>query len=212
MAIYKNAILGEFSGTIGAVVGSSWKGIPVIRSKPIRKKTGTSVLQDQQRAKFLLMSRFLHPLTDLLNQTFQKSAVGMSCFNKAFSENKGAITGDYPVIRIDYPKIILSKGRLPLGEPPTISSPESGKLLLTWKTGDGISELLTAGGVFIAAYNEEFNRWILGQDDIREGNNSFMLDLTPFMGKQVQTYVGFISRNGQKIAQSRWMGAVDVLA
>jgi hypothetical protein len=211
MAIYKNGILGEFSGTIGAVVGSSWKGIPVIRSKPVRKKAGTTILQDQQRAKFLLMSRFLHPLNGLLNETFQQSAVGMSCFNKAFSENKGAIAGDYPSIGIDYSGIVLSKGRLPLGEPPTISSPESGKLLLTWKTGDGINELLTAGKAFIAAYNEEFNRWIVGQYSITNGSTSCMLEVLPFSGKPVQTYIGFISRRSQKLSQSRYMGSIDVL-
>jgi hypothetical protein len=28
MAIYQQGILGAFSGKVGAVVGSSWKGIP----------------------------------------------------------------------------------------------------------------------------------------------------------------------------------------
>ncbi len=112
------------------------------------------------------MSGFLKPLKDLLRKTFEQSAVGMSWFNKAFSENKSAITGNYPAITIDYPKIVLSKGRLPLGEPPAISSPEKGKLLLTWKIGDGIDNDLTAGSAFIAAYQEELNRWIIGQYEI----------------------------------------------
>ena len=211
MAIYKNGILGEFTGTIGSVVGSSWRGIPVMRGKPIRKKTGFTVLQEQQRARFLLVSGFLRPLTGLLNQTYQKSAVGMTCFNKALSENKAAITGDYPSIKIDYPRIVLSKGRLPLGEPPVISSPEGGKLLLSWKTGDGINEFLTAGTAFIAAFNEELNRWIMGQYDIPEGTLSFMLEVGPFRGRPVQTYIGFISRSGQKNSQSRYMGPVNVL-
>ena len=212
MATYSNGILGAFSGKIGNVVGSSWKGIPVIRSKPIRKKTGHSVLQEEQRARFLLMSKFLRPLTDLFNQTFQKSAVGMSCFNKAFSINKQSITGNYPSIAIDFPRIALSKGRLPLGEPPTISSPESGKLLLSWKTGDGINRLLTNGSAFIAVYNEEFGRWIFGQHFIAEGNSSFMLDVIPFSGRPVQTYIGFISKGCQKISESRYMGVIQVLS
>jgi hypothetical protein len=57
MATYNN-ILGEFSGKVGAVVSSSWKRIPVIRSKPVRKKTGYSILLEQQKARFLLMSGF----------------------------------------------------------------------------------------------------------------------------------------------------------
>ena len=211
MAIYSNGILGEFSGKIGAVVGSSWKGIPVIRSKPIRKKTGYSILQEQQKARFLLMSRFLRPLNDLLNQTFQNSAVGMSCFNKAFSENKLAIKGNYPAFAIDYPRIVLSKGRLPLGEPPTVSSPETGKLLLGWKTGDGINRHLTDGSAFIAAHCEELGRWIFGQYVISDGNSSFILDVTPFRGKTVQAYIGFISKGRKRISESRYMGPVNIL-
>src|SRR5579862_4954230 len=115
MAIYTNGILGPFSGTIGSVIGSSWRGIPVIRSKPVQKKTELTILQEQQIAKFSLMTKFLRPLTDLLNQTFQKPGVGKTCFNQAFSVNYPAITGEHPAIGINYSRIMLSKGRLPLG-------------------------------------------------------------------------------------------------
>jgi Family of unknown function (DUF6266) len=210
MATYKNGILGSFSGKIGSVVFTTWNGIPVIRSKPIRKNTKPSPLQEQQRARFKLISGFLKPLKDLLIQTFQQSAAGMSWFNKALSENKSAITGNYPLITIDYPKILLSKGKLPLGEPPMISSPESGKLLLTWKIGDGIDKDLTAGSAFIAAYQEELNRWIIGQNEINDGIDSCVLEVEPFAGKAVQTYIGFISKNNLKKSESRYMGLVNI--
>ena len=210
MATYRNGILGSFSGTVGSVVFTTWKGIPVIRSKPIRKNSTPSVFQEQQRARFKLISVFLKPLKELLKQTFGQSAVGMSWFNKALSENKSSITGNYPDIVIDYPKIVLSKGRLPLGEPPSISSPETGKLLLTWKIGDGIDKDLTAGSAFIAAYQEELNRWIIGQYAINEGITSCILEVEPFASKAVQTYIGFISKNNLKKSESRYMGLVNV--
>jgi hypothetical protein len=211
MAIYRNGILGEFSGTVGTVVGSSWKGIPVIRKKPVRKQTADTFLQKRQKARFVLMTKFLRPLTDLFNQTFQNSAFGMSCYNKAFSENSQAISGDYPAIAIDYPRIVLSKGRLPFGEPPTISSHEEGKLLLSWKTGDGIDRQLTSGSAFIAAYSEELSRWIFAQYPISESQSSCLLDVGPFKGKSAQTYIGFISKSCKKVSESRYMGAVNIL-
>ena len=135
----------------------------------------------------------------------------MTSLNKAFSENKNAVRGDYPAVAVDFPKIILSKGKLPLGEPPTLTSPEAGKLLLTWKTGDGINRLLTAGTAFIAAYCEELNRWIFGQYLIEDNVNSFMLDVVPFKGKSVQTYIGFISESSQRFSESRYMGQISIL-
>jgi len=211
MATYNNGILGPFSGKIGNVVGSSWNGIPVIKAKPVRKNFEVSALQQLQRARFQLIMNFLQPLTELLNQTFKKSAVGMSCLNKALSENRHAVSGDYPAMAIDFPKIVMSKGKLPLGEPPILVSPEAGKLLLTWKTGDGINRLLTAGSAFIAAYCEEFNRWIFGQYQIADSMNSFLLNVAPFNGKQVQTYIGFISKGSQRFSESRYMGQINIL-
>ncbi len=211
MATYKNGILGSFSGTVGSVVFTTWKGIPVIRSRPIRKNNTPSALQEQQRARFKLISCFLKPLKDLFKQTFGQSAVGLSWFNKALSENKSAIAGDYPAMAIDYPKIVLSKGRLPLGEPPTISSEESGKLSLTWKIGDGIDNDLTAGSAFIAAYQEELNRWIIGQYEINDGVTSCILEVEPFAGKAAQTYIGFISKTSPKKSEGRYMGVINVL-
>jgi len=203
--------MGSFSGKIGSVVFSTWKGVPVIRSKPIRKNYTPTALQEQQQAKFKLISGFLRPLNDLLKQTFEQSAVGMSWFNKALSENMSAITGNYPALTIDYSRIVLSKGRLPLGEPPAISSPEAGRILLTWKIGDGIDKDLTAGTAFIAAYQVELNRWIFGQYAINDGITSCILEVEPFTGKAVQTYIGFISKTCPGKSESRYMGLIDIL-
>jgi hypothetical protein len=212
VAKYKNGILGTFSGTVGSVVFSTWKGIPVIRSKPKYRNTIRSVAQLQQMEKFKLISAFLKPLKDLLKETLELSASDVSWFNKALSENKSAITGNFPALAIDYPSIVLSKGRLPLGEPPAISSPESGKLLLTWKIGDGIDRDLTEGSAFIAAYQEELNRWIIGQYAINEDITSCILLVEPFSGKAVQTYIGFISKTSPKKSESRYMGVLNVLS
>jgi len=212
VATYNNGILGPFSGTIGNVVGSSWKGIPVIKAKPVRKNFEVSALQQEQKAKFQLIMKFLQPLNELLNQTFKKSAVGMSGLNKALSENRNAVSRDYPAMAIDFSKVVLSKGKLPLGEPPTLISSEAGKLLLTWKTGDGINRLLTSGSAFIAAYCEEFNRWIFGQYTIADSVSSFMLEVAPFNGRNVQTYIGFISKGSQRFSESRYMGQISILS
>ncbi len=212
MATYSNGILGTFSGSVGSVVFSTWKGIPVIRSKPIHRNTIPTISQLEQREKFKLISAFLKPLKDLLKETFGLSASNMSWFNKALSENKSAITGKYPNQTIDYSRIVLSKGRLPLGQPPVISSPESGKILLSWNIGDGIDRDLTAGNTFVAAYQEEFNRWIIGQYAINEGITSCILEVESFAGKAVQTYIGFISANSPKKSESRYMGVLNVLS
>ena len=51
MGTFKNGILGGFSGTLGPAVGSSWKGINVIRSRPTRKRYRTSEEKTRQNNK-----------------------------------------------------------------------------------------------------------------------------------------------------------------
>lgn len=49
MGTYKNGIAGPFSGKIGGVVGSGWKGIDYIRSIPRKSKGPPS---DRQKVIF----------------------------------------------------------------------------------------------------------------------------------------------------------------
>jgi len=56
MGTFKNGILGGFSGTLGPAVGSSWKGINVIRSRPPRKRCRSSEEQARQMARMTLMT------------------------------------------------------------------------------------------------------------------------------------------------------------
>ncbi len=116
MGTLNEGFLGGFSGTLGTAVGSKWKRKNVIRSRPPRKRGNSSDSQIAQQAKFKTMNKFLRPITDLLNVTYRKSALGMMYgFNRAFSDNsvRGAVTGEYPFVC--YPttaRILLGKGSL----------------------------------------------------------------------------------------------------
>ena len=52
MAKIKQGILGGFSGKVGGVVGSSWKGIAVMKAKPLSVANPRTASQVIQRTKF----------------------------------------------------------------------------------------------------------------------------------------------------------------
>ena len=91
MGTFSKGLYGAFKGKVGSLVGSTWKGIEVLRSKPAAGKGKFSPEQLQQQAKFALMTKFLQPLTSLINTTYAATAVQMSGFNKAFLVNNEAI-------------------------------------------------------------------------------------------------------------------------
>ena len=62
MGKIKQGILGGFSGKVAGVVGSSWKGIAVIKARPLSVANPKSPLQVAQRgamAQIVMVARLL---------------------------------------------------------------------------------------------------------------------------------------------------------
>ena len=103
MGTINKGILGGFSGTVGTVVGGTWKGIDYMRSKTNRRNFNPSQKQLEQQLKFALVMRFVQPMAGLLNISFRDFAIKMTGINNAFAYTiNNAITGVYPTYAIDY--------------------------------------------------------------------------------------------------------------
>lgn len=63
MGTIKQGILGGFSGKVGTVIGSSWKGISYMRGRAQNVKNPQTEKQIEQRSKFALTLDFLKPIT-----------------------------------------------------------------------------------------------------------------------------------------------------
>ena len=105
MGIINKGILGGFSGNVGPVVGSTWKGITYMKSLPNKKSKTSTVKQIEQQLKFALIMRFTQTMTALLELTYKAYANGMTAFNAAFAYNiQNAVTGNSPDFEVDYQK------------------------------------------------------------------------------------------------------------
>jgi hypothetical protein len=212
MGTIEKGFMGGFKGKLGTAVGATWKGLNVIRSRPPRKRTGEpSDSQLEAQAIFALLSNFLRPLADLFDRTYKKSAVGMSGVNKAFSENKRAFTGTFPDLTIDYPKVVLGRGSLQNLQAPAATSAVTGRLQFTWTDNSGKNKALSSDLVFVAAYSPDLDEWEFHQDAAPRNAGSFVLDVPAFAGKPVQTYMGVMSADKKKIADSQYTGVVNIL-
>jgi hypothetical protein len=211
MGTHKQGILGAFSGKVGTVIGSTWKGIWVMRGLTTAKRGKPNQAQLIQQAKFTMMVKFLQPLSSLVGQTYDTSPEEMSGFNKAFSDNiRNAVTGVYPALAIDYSKVILSKGSLNNVDTVSAASTAAGKLAFTWTDNSG-GTVLPTDKAFVAAYSADLNRWIFAQNSAARNAGTYSLDVTAFSGKAVQTYIGFLSADGQTVSNSLFTGQVNVL-
>jgi hypothetical protein len=209
MAKIQRGIFGGFSGTIGGMVFSSWKGRPVVKKLPVRSKKDPSPAQLEQRVKFTLLGNFFKPLVPVLNKAFEKSKLHMTGFNKAISDNKDIITGDYPDFRIDYTKVILCKEEVGRKDAVTVAAGADGKLIFTVGK-NALYDMRTMSTLFfIAAYEEESERWIYKMDPVLSDDQTCELNLNPFQSKAVHTYAGIMPYVG-KYTSSLYTGMVSI--
>ncbi len=210
MGTYQKGIMGAFSGTIGTVIGGSWRDIDYMRSRPtIRKRTPTEKQLDQQ-ARFTTAVEFETTMTGLLETSFKNYAVKMSGYNSALSYNlKNAITGKYPDYSIDYSVALISRGKLPNAVSPA-ATVTGDTVFFTWMDNSGTAEAKPDDAAILvmhcAALKTTFYTLNGGTRNSGAGN----IDATIFKGNTVQTWLGFISANGELVANSFYTGELTV--
>ena len=212
MGTYQKGILGGFSGTVGNVVGGSWKGIDYMRSKGNRRTTTTSQKQKEQQAKFAVIARFQQPLSGLLAVSFKSFAVRMTGANSAMSYNlRNGISGVYPDYTIDFSNILVSRGDMPNATNPAAAAGTAGIVTFSWTNNAGSGKAKDTDKAIMVAYCEELQQSVYTDagPDRSEGTANFAL--AAFSGKQVQTWLGFISEDGKLVATSAFTGAINVV-
>jgi len=213
MGKLSNGILGGFSGRVGPVVGSRWKDLDVIRSRPPGKRRKSSPDQLKQMAKMSLMTSFVSPLSDLLNKTYNQATVRtMSSFNKALSYNmRNVVSGDYPAFTINYARVVLGIGDLLNVEMAKISSDSKGKLTFIWTDNSNEGSAKAKDQFFAAVYCEGLVEWVTADNATQRNAGSYTLDVTAFSGKAVQTYIGFLSEDAKFVSTSLYTGSINIL-
>ncbi|MBR4157180.1 MAG: hypothetical protein IKU01_10870 [Bacteroidales bacterium] len=112
MGNIKQGILGGFSGKVGTVIGSSWKGITYMRAIAPNVKDARTAKQLAQREKFVLTLGFLRSLQSFVRVGFKMYATRQTAFNAAMSYTlKNCIKGMSPNFSIDYAKVMVSRGQ-----------------------------------------------------------------------------------------------------
>ncbi len=146
----------EFSGKVGNSVGVCGPNGHYLRSLPKKSSKMPTERQLACRARLKMVIYFLLPLKALLEEVYHNHQnKRMTVYNLAVSEMlKTAITGDYPNQKIDYPKVVISKGKLPAPYVVKAERDNSGDLLVTWENFTRNSDYcFTPGDPVIVIYD-----------------------------------------------------------
>jgi hypothetical protein len=211
MGTTSKGIMGDVNGKVGKVVGSKWRGKAILRSIPdVSKNAKRSNAQLAQQAKFALASEFLQGTKDLLAIGFGNFKTGPTGANKALGHMlKKAITGTYPDFRINYIKVLVSKGTLLNAFDAKASASAKEAISFSWTNNAITSNADENDQVLMAAYCPEFNCTVYRIGAARS-TGSDALQMPGFSGRVVHTWVSFISADGEDIATSLYTGEVTI--
>lgn len=170
MANYNQGILGPFSGKVGPVVGSTWKGRQVMKGRPYpKKKSTTSTLQAMTQQRMSVLARFLRPLGGFISMGMKLAAKAAAVTPRNYAtkrnmENSMNLAGG--VWSVIPSTIVISEGNFANVESLMLAQAAQG-LNVTWANNSGAVIGMTAGGrqivlhdtdlVWLVAYNVEKN-------------------------------------------------------
>ena len=206
-------ILGGFSGLVGTVVGATWRGIDVMRSRPKKSNKPATLPQMVQRDTFALMMSFLGEIKDLIKLGFQSHTSGMTPFNAAFSVNmEHGITGMYPALAINYPQIVISKGGLRDLVGLGATSTEAAEIDFTWTNntptvpaGQPASPSAT-DKLTVCVYCPIVDEFAYVESVVARTAATYTMSLPAnFSGEACHAWCFFVSANGKKVSDSEYI-------
>lgn len=212
MGKISQGVLGGFSGKVGNVVGGTWKGIDYMRIKPANVTNPRTEGQVDQRSKFSTVLRFLQPMTDFLRVGFKLYANKMTQFNAAMSYNlNNSITGAYPNFMVDYANALVTRGNLSGAANGAASSPSAGDVQITWDDNSGSGSAQATDKALIVLLNTTRQEAVFTTaGPARSAGTETISVPSEYTGEDVEVFLGFISEDGSKVANSSYLGSVTV--
>ncbi|MBD0822708.1 DUF6266 family protein [Aestuariibaculum marinum] len=212
MATYQQGVLGDFSGKVGTVIGSRWRGKAVLRSLPNKSHKPPTPAQQKQRNRFKCIHSFLTPIKDLLNETFGAPVKSKSRYNLAFSYHlKEATIFNGVDFIIQYNKVLISMGSLRGFEDVVVETQENQPLKLQWTDNSNQGMAYADDRLLVVAYAPAIKQFACFTPTVQRSDSAYPLNFEPvFQGLEVQLWAGFTNPQKTLSATSCYLGPYTV--
>lgn len=190
MGVIKQGILGGFSGKVAGVVGSSWKGIAVIKSLPLSVANPNTAGQQAQRGamtQVVAVARLL--LASIIGPFWNKFAQKMSGYNMFVKTNIKAFTS----AGLTNPNLFFSQrgSLINFATINTTATAGTSQVAVSWVNNSGVADALATDEANIVYYNATQDYWATqtNTSDRLTGGVAFV-DSVMLAGDVLEVYVG----------------------
>lgn len=208
MAISPNGPHSHPNGKIGNLIYYTLNGQQIVRIVGVNTKPPTNKQKANHQAMAVTMN-LLRPALRFINTGFRLEATGTTRnpHNLATSYNKKhALKGEYPNISVDYSKVMVSKGNLPLAGNLKMERENNG-LRISWdprdqNKGDYADDIVM---VLVLHPATQQAHCLLNAGHRGAGNCFVELENNKSLA-QTEVYLCFRSSSGVKISDSAYLG------
>ena len=209
MGKIKQGILGGFSGKVGPVVGSSWKGKAYMRARALSVHNPNTDAQKHVRAILSLVSKFVSKVQSAVLIGLKNLAVGESECNVATRLNIAeAVQGTGELVSLDWTKVVLSRGALP--NPNNLAAEaveDEHQIKVSWKGNTGVTrEALATDKITVVLYNSDRKTALIDDTGERAASGTtktVTIDHSPdWAGDSVQVFLFAHSLDGKLTSDS----------
>lgn len=160
MGVIPQGILGGVKNKVGSIVGSSWKGIPVIKTLPLSVANPNTAGQITQRTAFSLATKIGSILLgDWIKPFWDRFAQKMSGYNSWIKSNvEFMLDGSIA----DYSLLKMAVGKLTGAESVDLVADDSSNTIVATPTVGTLNQFSAASDLAKAVYyNEDQDYWIV---------------------------------------------------
>lgn len=215
MGIIRGGVLGGFRNKTGAVVGSYWRTLDVIKGLPRISGKAPTVKQLDQQMKFGLVTKFLSYVSQVIDTGFKSVSSISTPINVAVSYHlKYAITGISPNFAIDYAKVRVSTGKLELPVNIEVATVINAKLDFDWDHLGADDKYMDATDrITLAVYSPMKGRWGKAIGAAARSAMAFQMQLPlDFQGDTVHVYASFHSvKTPDLSSHTKYVGSMVII-
>lgn len=208
MGVIKRGLLGGFSGRVGNIVGSSWKGIAVMKSLPLSVANPRTAGQVGQRTAFsacVVVAGIL--LAEIIKPFWDRFAQKMSGYNDFMSKN---VTNFSSSGVLDYPNFVISVGAL-LGLPDLVVTADNSdnEITIAFSDNSGTGNALATDEVSIVVYNSTQDYWDQYPAEFsRDNGNAGIAESVMTTGDVLKVYVAVRRADGTLVSGTQFASVV----
>jgi hypothetical protein len=200
---------GPITGKVGTLVGSSRNGKYYVKTAPVKGSRKVTPKQEAQQRRFKLVIASLKPMTELFRITYGTSQSSNGWSLATGHALKNAVTGTDPDFTLDYSMVKVAGGTLATATAGGVSH-ANGQLSFTWTPGANTSIASATDKAVIIAYCPEKKEYVYSIGDATRADASATFDATLLAGKEVHTYLAFISADHRKASDSVYTGMLQL--